>query len=388
MTDEAEPENGGRDGAAPERTFVQKEIVVLLLLSLATTAAFVFTRAAAAGNREMRQRDAAAWFERGRQAAAAGRKGDAVKAFQRAGGMEGDNQRYRLALASALAADSQEEAARQVLLGVRERAPEDPAVNLQLARIEAQRGDTTAAEKYYHNALYGSWRIDDAEARRGARFELVRYLLDHGSTKRAVSELLVLSGNLPEDSGVEVDVARLFLRAGDAPHALHHFERTLEREPRNNAALVGAARAAFLLADYPRALRYARRVPGDPEVAELGGIAEQVMSADPLRPRLSAGERRARAVAGFSSARSRLEACAAESGRGHEDAPVVALATEATAAAATITPRGLKDDPDAIDGAVNLTVRMVRRAVAVCGPATPQDRAWLLIGSLHDKDAQ
>ncbi|MEP6592224.1 MAG: tetratricopeptide repeat protein, partial [Acidobacteriota bacterium] len=311
MTDETEPGERGGDGAAPERTFVQKEIVVLLLLSLATTAAFVFTRTAAAGNREMRQQDAAAWFERGRQAAADGRKDDAVRAFQRAGGMEADNQRYRLALAGALAADSQEEAARQVLLGVRERAPEDPGVNLQLARIEAQRGDTTAAEKYYHNALYGSWRIDDAEARRAARFELVRYLLDHGNTKRAVSELLVLSGNLPEDSGAEVDVARLFLRAGDSSHALDHFERTLEREPGNNAALAGAAQAAFLLADDPKALRYARQVSGDPDVAEMRGIAEQVLSADPLRPRLSAGERRARAVAGFASVRSRLEACAA-----------------------------------------------------------------------------
>ncbi len=386
MTDEAESNQGPVEAAVPERTFVQKEIVVLLLLSLATAAAFVFTRAAAAGNRELRRQDAAAWFARGEAAAAAGRKDDAVRAFQRAGGMEADNRTYRLALAGALARDQQEEAARQVLLGVRERAPEDPFVNLQLARIEAQRGDTTAAEKYYHNALYGSWRIEDTEARRAGRFELVRYLLDHGSTKRAVSELLVLSGNLPEDSGVEVDVARLFLRAGDGPHALDHFERTLEREPRNPQALAGAAEAAFLLGDYPRTVRYARAAPPDPRMAEIRAVAERVLAEDPLRPRLSASERRARTVAGFTYAAGRLRACA--DGAGSNDGSTAALAAEAAAAAATITPRGLQADPDAIDGAVNLIVRIVRRAAAVCAPATVPDRAWLLIGGLHDKDAQ
>ncbi len=384
MSDEPDPNVGAAARAVPERTFVQKEIVVLLLLSLATTAAFILTRAAAAANRELRRQDAATWFARGQEATGAGRADGAVRAFQRASGMEGDNPAYRLALAAALAADHKEEAARQVLLGVRERAPEDPAVNLQLARIEAQRGDTTAAEKYYHNALYGSWRIEDAAARRQARFELINYLLDHGNSKRAVSELLVLSANLPEDPATETKVARLFLRAGDAQLALDHFERTLARDPRNAAALAGAARASFNIGDYPRAVRYAGRAPDDPDVAEVRGVAERVIGGDPLRPRLAGSDRRARAIAGLSYASARVKGCAATTGRA--DATLTGLAAEAAAPA--MTPAALRASPDTIEEVVALTVRMVRRAAAVCAPATVDDRGWLIIGGLHDKDAQ
>ena len=67
---------------------------------------------------------------------AGGQTEPAIRALRRATAINRDNRTYRLALAAALAADRQDDAARQVLLGVRELTPEDPDVNVQLARLE------------------------------------------------------------------------------------------------------------------------------------------------------------------------------------------------------------------------------------------------------------
>ena len=41
-------------------------------------------------------------------------------------------------------------------LGVRESTPEDPEVNVQLARLEARHDDLTGTVRYYQNAVYGA----------------------------------------------------------------------------------------------------------------------------------------------------------------------------------------------------------------------------------------
>ena len=119
-----------------ESTFVHREIVVLVVLCTLVAVGFVFTRAAAGANRALRLRDATAWYEAGERYLAGGQTQSAIRALRRATAINRDNRTYRLALAAALAADRQDDAARQVLLGVRELTPEDPEVNVQLARLE------------------------------------------------------------------------------------------------------------------------------------------------------------------------------------------------------------------------------------------------------------
>src|SRR6185503_14293115 len=114
----------------------------------------------------LRMRDAAAWYGRGRQRLAGGDAAGAIPALRRATAIDRDNPAYRLALASALSTAGQTDSARELLMTVRDRAPEDATVNLQLARLEARRGDPASATRYYQNALYGVWPGEASEDRR------------------------------------------------------------------------------------------------------------------------------------------------------------------------------------------------------------------------------
>ena len=200
-----------------ESTFVHREIVVLVALCALVVVGFVLTRVAAAANRAHRLRDAATWYHTGEQRLASGQTELAVQALRRATAINRDSRPYRLALAGALAAGGQDDGARQVLVGVRESTPEDPEVNVQLARLEARHNNLAETVRYYQNAVYGSWDVDQGDARRQVRIELIRYLLAHEQRARALSELLVLTGNLPDDVTSQAEAGRLFLEAGGAP---------------------------------------------------------------------------------------------------------------------------------------------------------------------------
>lgn len=381
--------SGGGDAVdcVDDAPLIQREIVAVVLLCAIAAGAFFATRAAAAANARLRFEDAAAWYARGQQALEAARLDEAVTALQRATGIDRDNLAYRLALARALAANHQEYAARQLLLGVRGRLPEEPDVNLQLARLEARRGDTTAAQKYYRNALYGAWKAEDAAARRRARAEFIRYLLDHGERQRAVSELIVLTGNLPEDSGAQTAAARLFLEAGDARQALDLFERVLARDPDNRVAAGGAGEAAFALQNYIRAVRYLRSAAPDDHLSDLRAVAELVISEDPLRPRLTSTVRWQRVAAGIAEAKDRLNTCAATAAGGRDQLLSSSRANLA-ALEPSLTLRALRESPEIIDDTVGLIAQIARRVGTLCGPPTRRDRAWVLIGRLHDLETQ
>ena len=191
---------------------------------------------------------------------AGGQTEPAIRALRRATAINRDNRPYRLALAGGLAADRQDDAARQVLLRVRESSPEDPEVNVRLARLEARHDDVTGTVRYYQNAVYGSWGGDQGDARRQVRIEMIRHLLAHQQRGRALSELLVLSGNLPDDVQSQTEAGQLFLEAGDPRRGLDRFRQALRIDPKNAAALAGAGEAAFDVGDYASAQRYLRAV--------------------------------------------------------------------------------------------------------------------------------
>ena len=113
----------------------------------------------------------------------AGKVDDAIDSLRRAAVRDRNDKRYALALAHALALNGEDDAARGALLTLRESAPEDPDINLQLARLAAGQPDVTDALRFYHNALYAPWPVDQADARRRVRFELIAFLLDARSNK-------------------------------------------------------------------------------------------------------------------------------------------------------------------------------------------------------------
>jgi tetratricopeptide (TPR) repeat protein len=361
---------------------LRRQVLQLAALIVVAVGAFLLTRSLAASNRDMRLADGAAWYARGQQRLAAGDVPAAIDAFRRATVSNRTNTGYVLALARALAQDGRDDAARRVLLGLRETAPENIDVNLALARLAARGGDVTTAARYYHNALYVPWPDGQTAERRGVRAELADLLLSHGRTAAALSELLVLASNLPADPALHRDVARRFAAAGDHRHALDEFERALRGAPDDGEALAGAGQAALALGDYARARRYLARAPDRVEgVATARDLVAHVLDDDPLAPRIGAARRASRLRANLAYAAGRLQACLASGPAAVTDADR-ALDAEARQAQAADRRRGALDE-DAAEAGVDLAARLATAAGRLCPPATTRDRALVLIDQRH-----
>jgi hypothetical protein len=132
---------------------------------------------------------------------------------------------------------------------------------------------------------------------------------------RALSELPVLSGNLPDEVAWHVEAAGLFRTAGDPARALDHFHRALRLDSTSRPALAGAGEAAFELGDYVAARRFLRAARLEPSnldfdrLSEMLEVADLVLERDPLRPRLLLLERRERLTADVAHVKERLDNC-------------------------------------------------------------------------------
>ena len=142
------------------------------------------------------------------------------------------------------------------MINLWDREPENGLVNLELARIAAQKGETEQALRYYHNAIYAIWPGDQEVERREIRLELIEFLLGINAKAQAQSELIALAANLDDDPSQHVRVGDLFLQAQDYEHALAEYRLSLKADRHNAAALAGAGRAAFELGRYDLAQRY------------------------------------------------------------------------------------------------------------------------------------
>ena len=373
-----------RCGAPALLGFLQREFLVLAVLSVVAVTAFLATRGVAQLYADIRERDAAAWYRTGQAHLANGHPEEAAEAFRHATAMARENQAYRLALAAALTAHGRDEAARQVLLGVRALAPEHPEANLRLARLEARRDDESAAVRYYQNALYGVWEPDRAEQRASVRVELIEYLLARGRQDRALAELLALEGNLPAEPAAYLQAGHLFRRAGDPARALAQFERVLARHPKHADAAAGAAEAAFSLGDYARAQRHLRTAPADrQDVVELRQVTSMVLARDPLAPRLSYAERRRRLIENLTQTADDVGACS--------DSPEVRsrvdpLHEEAQGLLAALARRTATQSLETIETGVDLVYRLRRELADRCGASGAAHRALLIIGERHQID--
>ena len=309
-----------------ESRFIHREIVALVVLI-----AVVVVRVLP--DEDCRRRKSQAALERRGRLVRSRRAGtvspDAptrrCTALRRAAALDPEHRDYRLALSNALAASGEDDGARQVLLAIRQTRPEDPEINLRLARLAVRGDDLPGAVRYYQHALYGMWSGERGDARRQVRVELIQYLLAHNERARALSELLVLSANLPDDVALQTEAGWLYLRAGEPARAREHFARALQREADNGLALAGAGEAAFYAGDYTAALRYFRTAPSSSRVDELREIAAQVLDRDPLRTGLSPGERHARLVFALRHVLARVDACLATANDAGRDPESVAV---------------------------------------------------------------
>lgn len=212
------------------------------------------------------------WFARGVADLNAKNFDAAVTDFRAALLYARDDYDYQLNLAEALIGLHQTGQASAYLLNLWDREPENGQVNLELARIAAQKGQTTDAVRYFHNAVYAAWPPDQEGQRRQARLELIELLLRTNAKTQAQAELIALAENVGDDPRQQAQIGELFARAGDYEHALAAYRASLKYDPHNSTALSGAGNAAFELGQYPVAESYLRMAlsenPNDAEAAE------------------------------------------------------------------------------------------------------------------------
>jgi tetratricopeptide (TPR) repeat protein len=385
--------------APPDRARDTAKLALLTVLAVALFSAVsglsrVYqTQQASLGNR---------WFTRGMADLNARQFDSAVKEFRAALLYSRDNYTYQAYLARALIGDNRIGEASAYLSNLWERQPEDGMVNLELARISAQKPDSQQALRYYHNAIYASWPGNEERVQRhDARVELIEYLLRINAKAQAESELIALEANLGEESSEQAQAGDLFIRTQDYERALAAYRASLKADRRNQQALAGAGLAAFELGLYPIAQRYLQSAVSansdDTGSAELLKTTEMVLQMDPFQRGISVAQRHQIVVRAFAVAGDRLKNCPPTSGMPSNtktgNAKNGAAQTAAAPANLTdswakmkpqITEVNLRKDPDLVETAMDLVFNIERQTSLSCGSPQGADLALLLISKLHE----
>jgi tetratricopeptide (TPR) repeat protein len=369
------------------RFYITREPLILVLLSALAVVLFLAVTGLSRAYHAQQQSLGNRWFTRGVGDLRAGHYGRAVIEFRTALLYARDNYSYQRNLAEALVGLKRTDEAYAYLINLWERQPENGLVNLELARIAAQRGDREHALRYYHNAIYATWPNDQEGRRRETRLELVEYLLRIQALPQAQAELIALAANLGDDPAQQARVGELFLRAQDYEHALSAYRVSLRADRHNTAALAGAGEAAFELERYSLAQRYLQSAvaanPSDTGSAERLKTAEMVLRMDPYRRHISVAERDRLVVQAFATAGQRLVSCVAQAGSASSP-DLRTLSETVKKMKPKVTLRGLRRDPDLVEEAMSLVFSVERQTETLCGPASGKDQALLLISRLHE----
>lgn len=352
--------------------------VIFFLLVTALSSAFQAQRVAL-GNR---------WFNRGVADLNAKRYAEAVTEFRAALIYSRDDFNYQLNLAEALIGVNQIPQASAYLLNLWDREPENGQVNVELARIEAARGETQQAIRYYHNAVYAAWPNGQDAKRQETRLELIDLLLHINAKAQAQAELIALAENVGDDPAEQQRLGELLIRAGDYDHALAAYRVALRADRHNAAALAGAGESAFKLERYSLAEYYLRAAvaanPRDSNSAARLKTAEMVLKMDPYRPHISTAERNQLVMDAFATAGQRLTSCAVPKGTSAAGQAKPGLSDEWTALKPRITRTRLERNPELVDAAMDLVFSIEKQTNTLCGTPTEKDLALLLIARLHE----
>jgi tetratricopeptide (TPR) repeat protein len=368
--------------------YIQQQPVMLALLAMLGVIFFLAVAGLSRAYHSQRDSLGNRWFSRGVADLSARHFDSAVTEFRAALLYSRDNYDYQLNLAEALIGLKRTGEAYSYLVNLWDRQPEDGVVNLELARIAAQRGQTEQAQRYYHNAIYATWPSDQEGRRRDTRLELIEYLLSIHAKAQAQSELIALEENLGDDPSQQQHVGDLFLGAQDYEHALASYRLSLKSDRHNEAAMAGAGLAAFQLGRYPLAERYLQAAvagnSSDTQSADRLKTTELVLRMDPFRRQISVDERDQIVVEAFATAGKRLSSCATPKAPAASIASQPSLADSWAKMKPHISEQELRRNPDLVEGAMDLVFEIERQTSATCGTPSGTDLALLLIAKLHE----
>jgi tetratricopeptide (TPR) repeat protein len=370
------------------RVYLRQRPVILAAFTVLAIVLFLAVTGISRAHQGQRHSIGERWFNRGIADLSAKRYKAAVTDFRGALLYSPDEYSYQLHLAEALIGEGQPGPALAYLTNLWEREPDNGIVNLELARLAAQRGETELAIRYYHNAVYAVWPSDQEGRRRDARLELIELLLGINAKAQAQGELIALAESVAPDPVLQERIGELFLRAADYEHALAAFNTVLKSDRHSVPALAGAGHAAFELAQYPLAQLYLQAAvaanPNDSSSAERLKTTQLVLHMDPFQRQIPVSERDRIVVRAFQTAGERLKICklgAVASGAKIGEPP---LADQWERLKPQITETGLRRNPDLVERAMDLVFRIEREAGARCGMAQGTDLALLLISKMHE----
>lgn len=360
----------------------REPLVILVLSGVAIAFFFLVGGLSHLYKREVDAR-AAFWFSRGQNDLQSGRFTQAAAAFQTALTYSRGNYDYELSLAQALIALKRTEEARAYLISLWQRQPENGAVNLELARIFAEKEDITNALRYYHNAIYAVWTSNPEAQQLSVRLELVKFLLDRKADNLAESELIAVGRNVPENTALQVRIGDLFMRVPDYDRSLALYKQALKLDHRDADALARAGKAAFELGQYQLAERYLTSAlslnPDDIRSTELLKMCRIIPTLDPYN--FYSGTKRDRLVlSDFDTAGQRLNTCiSGPNKQTSAGSPLQALYAQWMDMKTRLNERVLRQHPELTDSAMNLVFNVERETSNSCGTPTGTDLLLLLI---------
>jgi tetratricopeptide (TPR) repeat protein len=376
--------------------------LILLILTLGAVGAFAAVGHLVARFNANQQARGRKLYAQGFADANAARYDDAIAAFRAALTCDPANSQYQLSLARALR-DSDDprrlDEAESYLIALWQRAPQDAAVNLALARVAAHRGSIEDATRYYHNAMYGVWNSNPDANRSKARIELIQFLLKKGASDKAESELMALATSLPPVPPAHLQAAQLFEQARDYTNALSQYEEVLRFDPANSATLANAGRAAYRSSNYATAARYLRAAvdadPQDADSRQLLATADLILGADPFHGHISDAERNRRITTAFAQAEKRLTECAAQmnddlkaTATSSAPSPLSSLQSRWMAAKPNLARLRSPAETDLPDSIMDVVFQIERQTAATCGQPQSLDLALLLISRRREAATQ
>jgi tetratricopeptide (TPR) repeat protein len=357
---------------------VLSALAVALFLAVGGLSRLYHTQRELLGNR---------WFTRGVADLNAERYEPAMVEFRSALLYARDDYTYQLNLAKALLGLKRTGEADSYLLNLWDREPEDGVVNLELARISAEKKETDHALRYYHNAIYATWPSDEEGKRRVARLELIEFLLSNHLRAQAESELIALEANIGDDPAEQERLGDLFVRTLDFERSYAAYRAALKMDRHNAELEAKAGLAAFELARYPVAHRYLQAAveadASDTDSAQRLKTTELVLQMDPFQRQISAAQRARMVTQAFGIAGDRLKACGPQNGPPTQNLQQ-GLAQNWTKMKPQINESALRRDPDLVESAMELVFDIERQTSTTCGAPQGEDLALLLIAGLHE----
>lgn len=343
---------------------------VSIVFTLALVLIGVTTGILARDYHQARRAHAALYFATAERDLAAGRGQEAALHYRAALSLERDNGEYRRRLAVTLLDLRRIGEAESRLDDLLAADPIDGEANLLRGRVAASRGNWRDAEAYYQRAIYGRWPGEELPRRLAARYELVELFEQIGAGTQARAELLRLQSDLPDVPFLQDDVARRFLRLGDADQAARVLRLTLASRPANAWRLADLARAELAAGRLESARDAARRAlaidPADEDTRERLGAIADALTLDPSARGLSLRERHRRSGLLLTRAIEELEGCLARSG------------------SPAATPGGAAAAPEAPATAM----QKLRSAIARPGSAVPESGTQAPGGTIDNAAAQ